>query len=433
VLSQSAINKVVLHGRSLAGRARGFNWFLLDQIVVSGANFLTSAIVARALGIETFGIFSLAWMMVQFVQSVQSAAILLPMMSVGPKQSPEEAKSYYAVSMFHQLVWTFGSAVLIWAGSLAAARLGLGVEAEKLAVPLFVSVLVTQMHEFLRRYGFTVGRVKQVVFSDVIRYGSLMASLLYAAVFAPTKPDSSGVLYLMSISAVLATISVWSIAPSVRGFRARLVEVSLRHFNAARWMTGSALLLWITSNFFIVAAGSVLGTAAVGAIRAASSLMQVTNLFFQAAEGFAPPTAARIFHTDGIAGLKKFIRQMIVVALAVTIAATVVLGLPGSFWLKLVFGAEFGDYGWAVFELGLSFVILSITQPMRFAFQAIESMRVDFTGYIYASLWTLATSYLAAQYFGLHGVIISYLVGQLILMWNLRVTYVKLGVKKAAP
>ena len=430
MLSQSTFNDLLLRGRALAGRARGFNWYLVDQIVVSGSNFLTSAIVARTLGIDTFGVFSLAWIMVQFVQSLQSALVLLPMMSVGPKQNPEEAQSYYAVSMFHQLVWILGSAVLTWAGCLAAARLGLGIAAEQLALPLFVAVLVTQMHEFLRRYGFTTGHVKQVVFSDMLRYGLLMAGLVYLAVFAPAKPDVGHILYLISATAAVATLAIWSIAPSISGFRTRLSEITGRHASLSQWLTGSALLMWITSNFFTIAAGSILGPAAVGAIRAASSLMQVTNLFFQAAEGFATPMASRIFHSKGLDGLKRFVFQMTLAALAITVSATVVLGVPGSFWLKLVFGQEFASYGLAVFELGLSFVILAVSQPYRFAFQAVEKTRVDFTGYICAAVWTLATSYPAAHHFGLHGVIISYLIGQLIMMINLRLAYQKLIANK---
>ena len=64
---------------------------LCDQALVSGANFATNVILARALGIREYGVFALSWMAVLFVASLQWAFIVSPMMSVGPKQ--EEAGS----------------------------------------------------------------------------------------------------------------------------------------------------------------------------------------------------------------------------------------------------------------------------------------------------------------------------------------------------
>jgi O-antigen/teichoic acid export membrane protein len=413
----------VAHGSSLGKRAGSYNYYLIDQVVVSGANFLTSAIVARFLGIEVFGIFSLAWIMVQFVQSLQSALILLPMMSIGPKQAETEAQDYFAVVMVHQIIWTLGSAVLTYFGCLAAAKMGLGPEAERLALPLVASVLVTQMHEFLRRYNATINKPKRILLSDILRYGSLIATLLGVMLWTDERIDSGGVLYIIAATAALATIVLWPSAPTTRGAAKRFKEITRRHIRVSRWLTGSALLMWITSNFFALAAGWVLGTAAVGAIRAAQSLMSVTNLFFQAAEGFGPPTAARTLHNEGVSGLKRFVTMMTLIGLVVTVSATLALGLPGDFWLTLVFGPEYNGYGYLVWELALSFVLLAASNPLRFAYQAAEKTHIDFQGYILAALWTLATSYPLAQWFGLHGAVAGYLVGQAIMMGYLQLTY----------
>ena len=66
------------------------NWALADQAMVSGVNFLTAILLARYLGIEEFGRFTLAWMAVLIAYSIQYAMIIAPMMSIGPKQSAAE-------------------------------------------------------------------------------------------------------------------------------------------------------------------------------------------------------------------------------------------------------------------------------------------------------------------------------------------------------
>ena len=70
----------------LLTRYSQINWALTDQAMVSGVNFLTGIVLARYLGIEEFGRFTLAWMAVLLVNSLQSGLIVQPMMSIGPKQ-----------------------------------------------------------------------------------------------------------------------------------------------------------------------------------------------------------------------------------------------------------------------------------------------------------------------------------------------------------
>ena len=80
------------------------NWALADQAMVSGVNFLTAILLARYLGIEEFGRFTLAWMVVLFAASIQHAAINSPMMSTGPKQSTAERPAYYGAVVAQQIV-----------------------------------------------------------------------------------------------------------------------------------------------------------------------------------------------------------------------------------------------------------------------------------------------------------------------------------------
>src|SRR5882724_12850772 len=66
---------------------RAMNFAFLDQLLVSSSNFLTGILLARAFGIFEFGRFALAWMFVEFIGSLQAAAIIQPMLNIGPKQA----------------------------------------------------------------------------------------------------------------------------------------------------------------------------------------------------------------------------------------------------------------------------------------------------------------------------------------------------------
>ncbi len=47
---------------------RTMNLAFLDQVMVSGANFLGGILLARLFGIYEFGRFTLVWMVVEYVQ-----------------------------------------------------------------------------------------------------------------------------------------------------------------------------------------------------------------------------------------------------------------------------------------------------------------------------------------------------------------------------
>lgn len=64
---------------------------LLDQALVGGVNFLTFALLARALGVREFGVFALAWSAVLLAGNLQMSLIVSPMMSIGPKQDSQQA------------------------------------------------------------------------------------------------------------------------------------------------------------------------------------------------------------------------------------------------------------------------------------------------------------------------------------------------------
>ena len=118
-------------------------------------NFLAGILVARYLGIEEFGRYTLAWMVVLFVNSIQHAAINSPMMSIGPKQAEDDAPAYYGAVIFQQLVFGISAFALVWAGVSLSAVLFPEWQVAGLALPLACVTIALQFQDFLRRCFFT--------------------------------------------------------------------------------------------------------------------------------------------------------------------------------------------------------------------------------------------------------------------------------------
>ena len=160
---------IQLADRFLA-RYSHINWALADQTMVSGVNFLTGILLARYLGLEEFGRFTLAWMAVLFVNSIQHAAINSPMMSIGPKQPEAESSAYYRAVVLQQIVLSGLVFLLLLAGVHLSGIVFPEWRVEGLALPLAVAALACQFQDFLRRYFFRRGRGAAAFANDAARY-----------------------------------------------------------------------------------------------------------------------------------------------------------------------------------------------------------------------------------------------------------------------
>src|SRR4051794_25397128 len=153
------------------------HWALADQSMVSGANFLTGIVLARGLGIAEFGRFSLAWLVVLFVQSIQENGITIAMMNIGPKQDLQEAPAYYGGVFFQQAILAVVSALVTWCLLRFAAALVGDLAIAPLATALAAAVLFCSFEEFLRRYFFATQIPALSFTADAVRYSSQILAL----------------------------------------------------------------------------------------------------------------------------------------------------------------------------------------------------------------------------------------------------------------
>lgn len=403
------------------------NWTFADQAVVSAANFLTSLIVARLLGVESFGTFSIVWLVLLFVQSLQIALILTPMLSIGPKTLADAAVDYYASVQPLQIGFAIVSG-LISAGALCLAgpMLGIGESGPGLAFPLALAVVATQMHEFFRRYCFARSLSSKALHIDLVRYGFQFAAMLY--IFNRGQGSVQNTLLAISASAVLGLVVLARDFPALSWQRSHIFKTLVRHWNMSKWLVSSALLQWTSGNFFALAAGAMLGPAAVGAMRAAQNLMGVTHVFFQALDNWAPVRTARIHTENGLLAMRRFTRRMLLFTGVATILAVLVLALPARLWLSLLYGPDYGQYGWLVMLYGLSYFFMALHAPYRYTFVAIEDTRPVFFGYMIAAMFSVIGVYPLLTMFSMHGAMTGIVMTQFILLVSFFVSERKLSV-----
>jgi O-antigen/teichoic acid export membrane protein len=416
---------IIRSGIQFLGRHSHVNWALADQTMVSGVNFLTGILLARYLGIEEFGRFTLVWMSVLFVNSINHSAINSPMMSIGPKQPAAEAPTYYGAVIVQQVGFSCVVFFLLFGGARLSGMVFPEWQVQGLALPLALAALALQFQDFLRRYFFTRGRAAEAFANDAIRYLGQIAVLIWLFLSFRDVMDTTSVLWAIAIMAAVAAVCGAFSVERIEVNGATLRATISRHWHFSKWLTGSALMQWTTGNFFIITAGTLLGASAVGALRAAQNLMGVIHILFLGLENIVPVRAAQYFHEKGKKALCDYLKRVTLFGAGASAAAAVIAAATPELWLRLVFGTEYQGYGYLLRWYAVSYVLSFLTVPLRGGLRAMEHAKGIFWSYIWMTLFSVITAYPIISYLGLTGV-----VGGIVMINIIQVLYLWFCLKK---
>ena len=406
------LTPMVSFALSLIRRFSHVNWALADQTLVSGVNFLTGILLARYLGIEEFGRFTLAWLVVLFAASIQHAAINSPMMSIGPKQPEADAPAYYGAVMIQQVVFGILAFALVWAGVTLGAVLFPEWRVAGLALPLACAAIAYQFQDFLRRYFFTRGRGKMAFTNDAVCYLGQLLVLIW--LFQTTAMDSARTIWVIAGTAAMAALYGVFLVEKLAWSPGALRGTASRHWNFGKWLTASALMHWISANLFVFAAGALLGASAVGALKAAQNLMGVTHILFLGLENVVPIRAAWHYQHGGKRALTTYLRHFALLGGLVTATVALVASAAPEFWLGLVYGDAYVSYGHLLRWYAALYLTIFLGFPLVAGVKTLENTRPLFTASVARTLFTIASAYALVSGLGLTGVMIGILIGQVI-------------------
>ncbi len=292
----------------LAGKLAGRNaWALGDQVLISGANFLTVVLPKRAMSAEEFGAFSLVYSVLLLANIVQSTLLTQPHNVLAATRRGDDYRRYTAST---------GLAQLVLASLEAAAMLGVAVLAYARHSPLapmllamVPSIVAWQLQEFGRRVLYTEGRFAAAFWNDAVSYGGQTLAVvgLYAAEVATGADWLNGptALYaLAATSAAAAAMGAWQIRRSLgRAFDAAVVW---ENWVFGRWLLGGEMLQWVSSlQMYMWLTADLLGVAAAGDLRLAQTLFGPMRIFTFYLGNVLPIRFARELGAGGPAGVHR--------------------------------------------------------------------------------------------------------------------------------
>ncbi len=349
-------------------------WVLADQAMVSGSNFLTGILLARTMGLENFGMFTLAWMTVQFVNSFQAATITTPMLSIGPKQTKEQSPAYYGAVFIKQLIFSAVTFSLLMGGASAGHYIFPNWHGEMLALPLATTSVAFQMQDFIRRHFFACGQIIQAFFNDFISYvGQLLVFLWMSQV---TEIDSIKAIWVIGITSGLAVLvglgGVKRMVIDRHAFRGVLI----RHWHFSKWLLLKMHLNQFTTYPLVWALGFFRGTEAVGILTASKNIVGVLHIIYLSLDNLVQPRAAHLMAGSGLSATINFILNVTkLVAIPVILICLGAAILPGEI-AAMFYGDILGGHEAVLVLFSIAYFLGFLEKPIAYILLALEETKM---------------------------------------------------------
>lgn len=393
---------------------------LLDQALFSGTSFIMTIFIARLLDIHSFGAYSGYLLGIYLAVSGIGAFVIQPFQVLLGKNA--DHKQYAAFAFWLQLVFV---ALL-----LLSALVILQFFPALFPLSLLWYAGGFLLHDFGRRLLLALNKPAQTLLLDAtVAIFSLVALYFFSTL---VRKDLS---QLYTLTALAFGFSLVLLMLFIRPFHLQKISLRLyahQHISQGKWLFLTALTQWWSGNLFVVASGLYLGSAALGALRLAQSLLGVLSALLQTFENYVlPQTAAKISHlrSDGIAYVaaasKKASLLFIPILMLTFLFAQDILVLAG--------GAAYQSFAFVLQGMSLLYGLIFISQPIRLLIRALLLNQHFFYGYLISIVFSLLCSHVLLASFGLTGAIIGLATSQLIVMtyWSFVLQHQKINLWKS--
>jgi O-antigen/teichoic acid export membrane protein len=351
-------------------------------------------------------------MSVLFVNSLQTALIVAPMMSIGPKQEEKDRPSYFGAVVAQELALVSCCFILVLVGLKTFSGFFHHANLQNLALPLAVAAFAYQMQDFVRRYFFATRQSRFALADDALSYLTQLPILFLLHLYGHL--NSATALWAMSGTSIVGLVVGWFWVERIEFHWSWIKAISIRHWRVSRWIAGSTVLTWTSSNLFLLSAPMYYGAAAAGVLKASQNIMGPANIWFLGLENVVPAETARRLHSGGIHSMLAYTRSILVKWGGLTILFAASMSLVPGFWLKLTYGPEMAQYGYVLRLYALVYVISFVGGPLRAGLQALEFTVPIFWSYLVMTALAFTFAVPMAKWLGLSGSLVGLIGAQVL-------------------
>jgi O-antigen/teichoic acid export membrane protein len=393
----------------------------LDQVVVSTGNFLISIIILRFLGLEVFGIFSFYWLFLLLIYGLQISYIISPMLTNAPKQQDSTINYFYGGVFFQQLIFTLLIFFIIFFSLIFLGNFSLDYQMEDYYLQFSLSIVSTQLHQFIRRLLLIKKLYHRALFNDFITYFSLIICLFYFNFLDLLTLEY--VWWIIFYTFLFGFIINFSIIISLKYRFKNIHEAITENWIIAKWLLLTSLSQWFSGNLWLVNTGVILGPYIFGIIRACQTLLNVLNIFFQSIENFIPAEASKKFTSGGIKEMELYLIRFTRKYLIIILSIVILIILFSKYLLNFFYGLETSNSNQILIYLSLIIPFHFLQYPLNYSFRTLGKTKPIFIAYSCSAIFALLTSKFIITNFKIQGLIFGLYASQMLIITILYFSY----------
>lgn len=384
----------------------------LDQILVSGSNFLLGILLARFLGIDLFGQFSLLWLIVLFFSSIQLAFIISPLLTHAPKKNIL-IRDYYLTNMIYmQFIFSIICVFILWIIFYFSKLITTEYNILEFKYFILWMVFAFLCQDFIRRYFIIKVSYFRLILIDMIAYLGQLIGISYLLYIDNLNLINSFV--SLSIAFTISFI-VGYLQINFKSLKSNHIKLLfLKNWKFSKWLVYSSLLQWGSGNFYILIAGSILGPWSVAVIKVMQNTMGVFHVIFIALENILPIRFAEIYKNKGYQETIFFFRTQLKYGFYIFLALILILIIYANKLILSIYGAEYVSHSYLLFGFMIMYIFIYIGMLQRYILRTIENTKVIFVNYIITTIFSVIASFILIKTLQINGAIIGMILTQIL-------------------
>ncbi len=384
-------------------------WPFVDQMMVSGGNFLTIALSANYLNQVEHGKFGYAitlylglviWNMTAIFQT---AAVQAP--------RAKNASHYHSDLSLTQCIYGFLSAVLATSVFVSlSAGYGWG-EGLYSVLLLFAFFFVQQLADFDRRSAYIFGGERRAALSSLLIYPARIGAIILV------HPDNfESLMYVIVLPSVIP--SILTVSRSFRSSFCRSISGIRDSIGHTKWLLVSGPFVWFWGSAPIFIIGWAHGVEMVASFFTIRSLSSFSNIVFEVLETSVSARVGRA-SIDGRMVVEKALNKLLVVGVFFWLSMCGVIWAYGGIILNAIFGNDYSHYKDVLLILFVGISVMFVFRVVSIRERTVGDVRLIPASYAVGALVVCVSGYFLVPSFELVGASTSIVFGAVSILCTL--------------
>lgn len=390
---------------------RIFGSSVIDQAVLSAANFLVGIILIRYAGDSEYGYYILIFNAIMLVTMLQNSFIGTPFVIRLPGIPQEERRQWVGSLLRDQnraAGWLIAIALAGIAGLWLTEALDVGLV--WLSIAAVAAVATSLFREFLRNILLIYQLPHLVLVSDLVYVVGIVAGSILAVQY----PMAAMVVVLaVAASALLAAYVLRYVMRSMIDRQAapgRLWSIA----PIGAWAATGAAVYWIFNQGYSFIAAGTLSIAAVAALAAARLIMMPVNLLCSGVQKQLTSMASQWLHDDGaVATLRRLLRFAAILGAGVIVYALIAWLFRDWIFVDLLRKSDTQNNLFLILWAAI-FFIKALRDPPMLLLMMRQRFRVLTFSSLVCALLSLVLSYTFMLEYGAVGALWGILAGEVL-------------------